>query len=358
MIRKKPSSFPLLRILFVFLALVLPSLGDGKIYIPLEKIPTSIPYQRAIILHSSGKQQLILQSQYQLPSEAEPSQLGWVVPVPAPPEVASIPADSADRLFFKCNFRTFPSQTRWGDMITFWLFILMLALIPVLAVLVCLPRFAALRYLLPFSIFTCLITVLLISLFGTAGASLNGGKEDVEILQSHRAGIYDVTVLRSESSSALLNWLTENSFNFDKQDEAAIQSHINRGWCFVAAKVRPDTDLSDSSAVTKTLLAPLVLSFPSATPVYPTALTATGDHDTEILLYLLSETPLSTKSPIQLRYREKQELAPMISELDELDIQPLSFFDFRIPHNPSLNRLNHIHKYKGTLTPGRANNFL
>ena len=73
--------------------------GDGKVYVG-EGIPADIPYQRAFIIFHENSETLILQSKYELSQSAAVYSLGWVVPVPSVPEIASVDADIAKRFFF------------------------------------------------------------------------------------------------------------------------------------------------------------------------------------------------------------------------------------------------------------------
>lgn len=79
------------------------AMADG-IMVVREEIPPKIPYQRALILFDKGVETLVLQSRYKLPDGQEESVLGWVVPVPAVPEVASIPAYDAHVVFGLLDF--------------------------------------------------------------------------------------------------------------------------------------------------------------------------------------------------------------------------------------------------------------
>jgi len=67
-----------------------------------------VPYQRAFLFFHEGAETLVLQSKYKLPRSAGADSLGWVVPVPAVPELASIDAAMAKHFFRELSFRTQP----------------------------------------------------------------------------------------------------------------------------------------------------------------------------------------------------------------------------------------------------------
>jgi hypothetical protein len=55
-----------------------------------KRYPPNIPYQRAVVWFNDEREILLLQSRYDA-NKAQPlSQLGWVVPVPAIPELATV----------------------------------------------------------------------------------------------------------------------------------------------------------------------------------------------------------------------------------------------------------------------------
>ena len=269
----------------ILLLSALRAFSDGKMY--AETVNTEIPYQRAFIVHNEGMQSMMLQSQYAIPGKAGDYQLGWVVPVPSVPEIESMDADRADRMFRDLSFSTKPDRISLSDWLALGLFALsIISFFPMLNWVF----FRSCRrrnfFLWSAILFAGSSTMLLVMLFIT-GRHWKG-TERVEVVDSGRAGIYETKIIKSRSVDGLLEWFRSESFRFDETDRAAIQSYIDRGWCFVTTRVDALVSMEDSSTVSSNLLAPLILHFPAEHPVYPTALTATGGHPTEILIYLFS----------------------------------------------------------------------
>jgi hypothetical protein len=186
------------------------------------------------------------------------------------------------------------------------------------------------------------VVFLLSLLLGPFFIRMRKGASGVEILSTQHTGIYDVRVVRSKAAAALRSWLNENSFHFGPEDERAVQSYLDRGWCFVVARIDPTADLTQHKAVSRGLLAPLILRFPSPNPVYPAALTATSGRPTEILIYLASKTPMTTDSPLIRLFSGEPNLAIVRNGLWRAT--PAGFFDTQ----PDLR---HLSKFKATLTP-------
>jgi hypothetical protein len=173
----------------------------------------------------------------------------------------------------------------------------------------------------------------------------------VEVIKSGKVGIFDTKVIRSDSPKDLIAWFRANSFRFDQSDEKAIQSYIDRKWCFVTAKVDASVDGSNRTAVSSKLLAPLILLFPTPNPVYPTALTATSGRSTEILIYLASKEPFKTNSALECKFRGEVDGHSIMFQLTSIDQEaPEAIFEFI---ENAYWETNHLSKFKATLTPAQ-----
>ncbi|MCP4377046.1 MAG: DUF2330 domain-containing protein [bacterium] len=341
----------------VVAAMAVQSLADGKMFWR-EEIPPEIPYQRALILFRDGTETLVLQSRYEIPEAHEKMTLGWVVPVPAVPEVASMSAHEASDLFWHLSRTSSPRITRISTitLIAILLLLLTVAGLSVLTLLLCLLSFVA-----PFSasfmqrrrklceravlgLICCLYALLIMSIF--IPATMSAGRSDgVDVIAEHRVGIYDVRVVRCDDSGELISWLNANKFKFGQQDTAVFNSYISKGWCFVVAVINPTRDQL-SEIASEGLAAPLILRFPHANPVYPLALTGTGDFETEILIYLASDTKMSCDDRLKLRfagYMYSGALIPL-----SVYTEPEGFFDLKFDERP---KYPYLCKFKDRLTP-------
>ena len=324
--------------------------ADGKMYWR-ESIPPKIPYQRALILFKDGTETIVLQSKYEIPKTEEKASLGWVVPVPAVPQVASMPADMARHVFMYLSRNSRPRVTRILPTVFNGLFLGTVG-VSLLTLLLCLLSLAVpfpswfqqnrgrlLRGSL-YGLLACLLMGLLIPSVAAARGSFG-----VDVIAEHRVGIYDVRIVRSNDSGNLISWLNANEFRFAKEDRAAFDSYVSRGWCFVVANINPTTGQDERTVVSEGLAAPLILRFPHDAPIYPVTLTGTGNHETEILIYLASSAKMTCDDRLTLRFAgEMQKYS--LAYLPEM-VEPEGFFK---PDDPSCP---YLCKFKDTLTPSQ-----
>jgi hypothetical protein len=333
----------------IFLILLLtPSRGiaDGKIY-TVDAVAPRIPHQRALILLDGSRETLILQTKYETPGAGTNPFFGWVVPIPSMPELTSMSSEGAFLLFHLLASISSPDVTKISSILT-----LLMSLGSILIFFLCL-----LSFLIPgmtrvkrhhkklalFSLLAFFLAFVLLNLsprffYKTVGVM------DVEVIKTENVGIYDVRVVRSSNSKGLISWLKENQFQFEIADIEVFDQYIHRGWCFVVAKINPASDTTKREAVFWDLIAPLILRFPTSTPVYPLALTATSNQNTEILLYVMAGKKVQTDERFELFYAGKTTQEPL-NMLNSVEAK--GFFskqDLELPF---------LCKFKGTLTPAQ-----
>jgi len=306
------------------------TLADGKVF-SMERVPPDIPYQRALILFQDGQQTMVLQSRFAASGDADAA-YGWVVPVPAVPELDSADAVVAFNVFFHLGRVSGPHVHHLG--IT--AFLIWLGAFAVLMVLHAkrkargTPEFATVVGLL---LVVVVLVMIVLPSFQKARSSIEG----VEILQSGQVGIFDTRVITSDRPSALVAWLNEHGFQYSESDEPVLQDYLDRGWCFTVAKVRAGEDPSTQQAGDG-LIDPLIFRFPAEAPVYPLALTATIGSKTEVLLYLFSDRKFVADKRIPLHF------AGTIRHRESLLSETFGF-------RPEERELDYLCKFKATLTP-------
>jgi HEAT repeat protein len=197
----------------------------------------SEPAQKAIVIHSGGRETLILQ----LRSEGGQGPVGWLVPVPAAPEIENVsmePFYEASRL---------SQQPLYPDEFT---------VIP----------------------------------------------EKMELYESVQR-IKEVRINRLETTrsdqprilsdaEALNRWIAANHFDFSK-DQATLEAYARRGWQFVAvrANLKPATKPGQTNSPA-TEVAPLRLSFACPKPILPLALASNRRAPLDVACLTFSAEPM------------------------------------------------------------------
>jgi hypothetical protein len=278
--------------------------GDGKMFYT-DPIPPDIPYQRAVLLFHDGMETLLLQSKYAFTGPASGSEIGWVVPVPSVPELDSLDPLQADDLFLRIGWNTGPRTFRFSHWLVQFIMLAELACVVGYLVLKTLPtsntqvRWWAGR-LRPVAKMCALWFLPAMLLIALALPSMQKARGSVEILDEQVVGRYHTQVIRADRPDELIAWLSENGFSFGPQDERAFASYIQKGWCFVTAKLNVGQE--NQVFLPEGLVDPLVLRFSTPQPVYPLALTATGGYDTEVLLYVIGNSEYHCEDRMTLRY--------------------------------------------------------
>ncbi|MFC2023424.1 DUF2330 domain-containing protein, partial [Chloroflexota bacterium] len=149
--------------------------------------------------------------------------------------------------------------------------------------------------------------------------------------------------VKAAQAENLIEWLKQNQFQFDGTDTQVFDEYLQRGWCFVVARIDPSSVTDQGEVVSEGLVAPLIMRFVAEAPVYPLALTSTSGHETQIVLYVLSEAKWQNDGRLDLHYAGRS-MARDYHRLMGEEIQPPGF------SGAGMN-LNYLCKFKGTLTP-------
>ena len=326
--------------LAAFLVVCLPAsvLADGKFY-SSERVPPGLPYQRALIAHDGSRELLILQSKF----EGEAKDFGWVVPLPSIPELASMGTSESSTLFVMLDMGSGPKVTYVGSaFLPFLILALVLTIIISAAARVGRERFTG---EVPWYKFKgrasdVMIVVLIIAILSAMALP---GELGVEVVSEKQVGIYDVKVIRSDSSEEIIAWLNGHSYRFKESDRKEFDRYIEQGWCFVTARINLEKAKQGKFRDRKGLVNPLVMLFETEKPVYPLSLTGTIGNKTMVLLYMFGAHKVHDNSKrFAVRFADKRRIEP-ISHL--LSFQPEDFgkkWDFR---------QGYLTKLKARLTP-------
>lgn len=229
--------------------------------------------------------------------------------MPSVPEIASADAGAAHMFFLKVSWATKPKVSRIsGYMAVIAALFFVSSVAFVLFLLLEYPFLSKIGLSKPAwwrrlvnGLMAVAIAFLLVGMT-MPHLAFSGG---VEVIKAEKAGIYDVKVVRSQSAEGILGWLKENGFGFNDGDVQVFEDYVNRNWCFVVAKVQPESGTEERKIVSGNMVDPLILRFKTDRPIYPLALTSTIGAETEVLLYTLSEKKLTCGERLTLRCATK-----------------------------------------------------
>jgi hypothetical protein len=357
----------------------LPASADGKYYAAADRIPPYLPYQRALIAFDGEREILVVQSKFQGAGDEPLGDIGWVVPVPALPQVGTLSPADADALFTKLQRTTRIEKVSVADWLRGVLILLvalalahsLMALIRLLssgtrngkmawlslALVTVLGLLPAVRQPLAPFFFVGLLVIsvvfssvalfkfirggawkrrasygvrtqaslvlggLLFLLFGTIPQfSEYTGKDGVEVIKKDVVGKLEIKVIRARTASELTDWLQAQRFGFDQEDVAAFASYVAQGWVFVTA--RPVAGAQRAEVIgQRGMLAPLVLVFPTKQAIYPLALTATAARElqTRIDLYVFSQSKMDAGGRMQMSYAAADRQDPLLLLADRVE---------------------------------------
>ncbi len=244
---KKSACFIVHYVAFILLLFILllphPSSADGCFFIRSEKVGNSAesPNQRAVIIHHEGIETLILQVKY----SGNAADFSWIVPLPVPPKDGEIKTTS-DWIFSELH-----NQTQ--------------------------PR------------------VYYTSSLGNTkreGGGFSG--EDSKLGQTTvwqilNVGPYEVAVISGTSSSALMNWLQNNDYDFPENAASTIDFYVQKNWCFVAMRVESMNKTTKSGSAYQAGLPPVEIRFNTVKPIFPLRISQISSApQNEIELYLVN----------------------------------------------------------------------
>lgn len=227
-----------LAIVALVLALAPAARADGIFVWRLQDQDIREPQQKAFIIHDQGWEDLVLSVKY----EGAAADFGWIVPLPAKPEMEAV-----DGAIFEALSKATQS-----------------------------PRFGRSR--------------------SETYLSLAVDAAVAPTVTTARVGIYDIAILEGGNAAGVQAWLTANTFVLPEGAEPTLAGYLQGGWVFAAMRIAPEertAAVADSLAAASTQ--PVHFRFPAAEPVFPLKISSLGGHESEILLYVLSRKGLVPK---------------------------------------------------------------
>lgn len=114
------------------------------------------------------------------------------------------------------------------------------------------------------------------------GSAPDAGSSGGPLVFTASIGPYDYAVLQADSKQPMLDWLNENGYFVPAGTENVIDPYIYRDAYFLALKLRSGNDVGD--------LQPVVVRYASSLPMIPIVLTSVAaDPDMGVLVWVLGE---------------------------------------------------------------------
>jgi hypothetical protein len=321
--RLPPNLTILLPLLLGLIASGLTAYADGMVF-PQQFLPkVEIPDQQALIHFSGDTEELVIETCF----TGEGTNFAWVVPLPSPPVVKPVSEGFFPALrkafeprllhevhpyfftvLFVCGMawlgaRALKNETSWFADLP-WCGLLALSawligghlLVGLLALVLAVSTRAFARSPAVFALLLLIGTVFSTTLtlswhargFGlvqTMGGSDSSASEansgGVSVVSVQRAGVFDAITIRGTTAVAVQDWLVRNGYQVSPAAEPVFRRYVEQGWVFVAARVRRDSAGQQHSA-----LHPLLFTFATTSPIYPTRLTAVDNGACRMDLYI------------------------------------------------------------------------
>ena len=320
-------------------------------YSKIDQPPVGLPYQRAVIFHDKGKQTLFLQSMLAPGSGPIESEVAWVVPVPAMPEVAALQADASesttDYIFRILTDISRPKVHRVSDILlgvgfALWASLNLFIIVGHFGIR---TRYHVLSPKTEKLIVYSNLPLLLIFMASPVlfGSGWKGIDDGVHVVADGRVGRIDYQVVLPTDPAAMEKWLREKGFGFVEGDRVPIAAYVKAGWHFLALRLKPEA--GENLAAPD----PIILRFDAPEPVYPMALTATIGQPVEVLLHVFSSGPVDASNGMKKRFSGATKKAGRVGVELLYNHEPEGFFS----HSSWEFQLPHLTTFKETLTPER-----
>ncbi|MDD4049740.1 MAG: DUF2330 domain-containing protein [Candidatus ainarchaeum sp.] len=269
-------------IIFLFLFIFSSNLFADGCFIPFDSSKDIIePNQTGIIIYNDMQEQLILGVNY----KGDSNDFVWLIPVPSYPEIDVY----NNILFYELSYITRPDIITGGS-------------------------------------------------FFIIGGSSEFNSEDLVIIHEQKTlDTYDFTILSSNDSSSMIDWLNNNSYNISNDSEKIISEYIEKEYYFIAIKINNEKEIFEGN------LQPISITFKTDQIIYPLKISSINKSKSEILLYIFSDskTKIENNNKFKLEFSKLVDLDPNKFVID------YSFYldDYR---NNDFN-LSYLKKYGGEI---------